>query len=132
MNPILFVFAFLLFFLLTPKVLVCLPRKGSKFVVAGVHALIFALVFILVGHLIWRSTHSIFEGYDKQEYKKKSKDKKNSKDKEQKDKKNSKQKPFLQKPVEKIPQKKQDSNQPQHEKPLVMKSYLLDTTKNYR
>jgi predicted PurR-regulated permease PerM len=127
MNPILFVFAFVLFFLLTPKVLVCLPRKGSKFVVAGVHALIFALVFILVGHLIWRSTHSIFEGYNKDEYKKKSKDKKNSKGK-----KNSTHKPFLQKPVEKIPQKKPDSNQPQDEKPLVMKPYLLDTTKNYR
>jgi hypothetical protein len=62
MNPILFVFAFVLFFLLTPKVLVCLPAKGSKFVVAGVHALIFALIFSLVGHLIWQNTHSMFEG----------------------------------------------------------------------
>ena len=34
-----------LFFVLTPGVLVSLPSKGGKFVVAATHAAIFALVF---------------------------------------------------------------------------------------
>ncbi len=34
-----------LFFVLTPGVLLSLPRGGSKFVVAATHAVVFALVF---------------------------------------------------------------------------------------
>lgn len=48
------IYAFLLFFLLTPGVIITLPPKGSRYVVALVHALIFALIWKLTSHLIWR------------------------------------------------------------------------------
>jgi type IV secretory pathway VirB6-like protein len=57
-----FIYAFVLFFLLTPKVLVSLPAKGSKIMVAAVHALIFALIFVLTNQWVWKNTHSLFEG----------------------------------------------------------------------
>jgi hypothetical protein len=53
MNVIMFIYAFLLFFVLTPGVLVCLPPKGSKMVVAGVHALVFAIVWSLTHKMVW-------------------------------------------------------------------------------
>jgi len=62
MNPVMFIYAFVLFFLLTPKVLVSLPAKGSKIMVAAVHALIFALIFVLTNQWVWKNTHSLFEG----------------------------------------------------------------------
>ncbi len=34
----------ILFFLLTPGILVCLPPKGSKYTVALVHAILFGLI----------------------------------------------------------------------------------------
>ena len=49
MNALMVIYVFLLFLLLTPGFLVSLPTKGSKYVVAGVHAFIFALV--------WKFTH---------------------------------------------------------------------------
>jgi hypothetical protein len=45
MNVVMFVYTFLLFFVLTPGVLLSLPPKGSKLLVAATHALVFALVF---------------------------------------------------------------------------------------
>lgn len=47
MNALLFIYALALFFVLTPNVLVKLPMKGSKYLVAAVHALIFAVVWIV-------------------------------------------------------------------------------------
>jgi len=35
----------ILFFVLTPGILLTVPRKGSKYVVAAVHAIVFALVY---------------------------------------------------------------------------------------
>lgn len=46
MNALLFIYALALFFVLTPNVLVKIPMKGSKYLVAAVHALIFAIVWI--------------------------------------------------------------------------------------
>lgn len=43
-----FLFVAILFFVLTPGVLVTLPPKGSKLVVALVHAIIFAVVLFLI------------------------------------------------------------------------------------
>uniref|UniRef100_A0A6C0JSI1 DUF4405 domain-containing protein n=1 Tax=viral metagenome TaxID=1070528 RepID=A0A6C0JSI1_9ZZZZ len=43
----------LLFFVLVPGVLVSLPPGGSKLVVAGVHAIVFAVVSHLVWHLVF-------------------------------------------------------------------------------
>lgn len=52
MNLVVSLYAALLFFILTPGVLLSLPPKGSKLVVAGVHAVVFALVFCFTQGLI--------------------------------------------------------------------------------
>lgn len=48
-----FIFTALLFFILSPGVLVSLPPKGSKLVVAGVHAIVFALILTLICACFW-------------------------------------------------------------------------------
>jgi hypothetical protein len=52
MNLIVAVYAGLLFFLLTPNVLLRLPKKGSTRMVAFVHAVVFALVLFLTSKLM--------------------------------------------------------------------------------
>ena len=42
-----------LFFLLTPGIVLSLPNGGSKYTVAAVHAVVFALVFHLTHKLAW-------------------------------------------------------------------------------
>jgi hypothetical protein len=64
MSIALFVYAFLLFFVLTPGILLSLPPKGSKIVVALTHAFVFALVWHFTHKLVWRSTQGLFEGMD--------------------------------------------------------------------
>jgi hypothetical protein len=49
-------FSALLFFVLTPGVFLRLPKNGSKFAVAGVHALVFAIIF----HFTHRSVYKMF------------------------------------------------------------------------
>lgn len=46
-------FVAVLFFVLTPGVVLRLPPGGSKLMVAGVHALVFTLVFCLTHKLVW-------------------------------------------------------------------------------
>jgi hypothetical protein len=43
----------LLFFVLTPGILITLPPKGSKVVVAVTHAIVFALLFHLTHKVFW-------------------------------------------------------------------------------
>jgi len=50
-----FSYVVVLFFILTPGVLLSLPPKGGKYLVAFVHALVFAAVF--------HFTHKIFLNY---------------------------------------------------------------------
>jgi hypothetical protein len=65
MGIVMFVYAFLLFFVLTPGILLSLPPKGSKMVVALTHAFVFALVWYFTSKIVWRSTKGLFEGmYD--------------------------------------------------------------------
>lgn len=52
----------LLFFILTPAVLVRLPPKGNKYTVAAFHALVFALVFHFTGKMVWRLSSGM-EGF---------------------------------------------------------------------
>lgn len=52
----------LLFFILTPAVLVRLPPKGNKYTVAAFHALVFALVFHFTGKMVWRLSEGM-EGF---------------------------------------------------------------------
>jgi hypothetical protein len=54
MSLLVSLYAALLFFLLTPAILVSLPPNGSKYIVAAVHALIFALIFHFTHKLVWR------------------------------------------------------------------------------
>lgn len=53
-----------LFFVLTPGVLLSLPPKGGKLVVAATHAVVFALVFHLTHKAIWHLTqqYELFAG----------------------------------------------------------------------
>jgi hypothetical protein len=66
MSILVSLYAAVLFFLLTPAVLLRLPPNGSKFVVAGVHALVFALIFHFTHKIVWRLGARI-EGLDKKE-----------------------------------------------------------------
>jgi hypothetical protein len=50
----------LLFFVLTPSILVSLPPKGNKFTVAAVHAIIFALIF----HFSHKLVHGVLSGFE--------------------------------------------------------------------
>jgi hypothetical protein len=52
-------YAAVLFFVLSPNVLLRLPPKGGKFLVAGVHAIIFALIFYLTHNLVWQMTSNL-------------------------------------------------------------------------
>jgi len=54
MSIFCFIYAAVLFFLLTPSVLLRLPAKGSKYVVAGVHSLVFGIV-LFISHKLFRS-----------------------------------------------------------------------------
>ena len=45
-----------LFFVLTPGVLLRLPPGGSKLVVAATHAVVFALVYHFTHKLVYRAT----------------------------------------------------------------------------
>ena len=54
-HVVLFVYVFLLFFVLTPGVLITLPPKASKMVVAAVHAVVFAIVWALTHKLVWHA-----------------------------------------------------------------------------
>jgi len=62
MNIVFSVFVFVLFFVLTPGVLLRLPSKGSKTTVALVHGLIFAIILAVSGHFFWKYGNRIFEG----------------------------------------------------------------------
>uniref|UniRef100_A0A6C0JIX3 Uncharacterized protein n=1 Tax=viral metagenome TaxID=1070528 RepID=A0A6C0JIX3_9ZZZZ len=55
----------LLFFILTPAVLVRLPPKGNKYTVAAFHALVFALVFHFTGKMVWRLSSGM-EGFQEE------------------------------------------------------------------
>jgi hypothetical protein len=54
MNWAVTFYAAILFFVLTPAVLVRLPPKGGKFTVAAVHAVVFALIFHFTHKFVWQ------------------------------------------------------------------------------
>jgi hypothetical protein len=43
-----FIFAFLLFFILTPGILLSLPPRGSKITVALTHAFVYSLIMTII------------------------------------------------------------------------------------
>jgi hypothetical protein len=54
MSLVVSIYAAVLFFLLTPAILLRLPPGGSKYTVAAVHAIVFALIFHFTNKLVWR------------------------------------------------------------------------------
>lgn len=59
MNIIVSLYAALLFFLLTPSILLRLPPNGSKWTVAAVHGLVFAVVFHFTNRFVWQVSMSL-------------------------------------------------------------------------
>jgi hypothetical protein len=62
MNLIVVAYAAILFFVLTPGILVSLPPKSSKMMVAATHAIIFALVLGFTCKMVWKFSMR-FEGF---------------------------------------------------------------------
>jgi len=62
MSLLVSLYAAILFFVLVPGVLLSIPRRGSKLVVAAVHALVFGLVYHFTNKLVWRLGVSL-EGF---------------------------------------------------------------------
>ena len=62
MSLLVSLYAAILFFVLVPGVLLSIPRKGSKLVVAAVHALVFGLIYHFTHKLVWRLGVSL-EGF---------------------------------------------------------------------
>lgn len=59
MNWAVTVYAAILFFVLSPGILLSLPPKGSKMVVALTHGVVFALVFHFTHKMVWRATANL-------------------------------------------------------------------------
>jgi hypothetical protein len=53
MNWLFSLYVAILFFILTPAVLLRIPKNGSKYTVAAVHAIIFALLLHFTGKWVW-------------------------------------------------------------------------------
>jgi len=62
MNISILFLAALFFFLLTPNVLLRLPKNGNKYTVAAVHAVVFAVTLYL-GHMLMRHMHLMRDGF---------------------------------------------------------------------
>lgn len=62
MNITDLVFSVVLFYALTPGILVTLPKNGSKMTVVAVHALLFALVFYFSNILVGQVSEGFKEG----------------------------------------------------------------------
>jgi len=73
MYLLMILYKLLLFILLTPGVLVTLPSKSSKYIVAATHGAIFIIVYHFTHKLVWQMT----SGYES--FKEAIKDKKNKK-----------------------------------------------------
>jgi len=54
MSVIVSVYAAILFFILTPAILLRLPPNGNKYTVAAVHALVFGIIFYFTHKIVWR------------------------------------------------------------------------------
>lgn len=59
MNWVVTIYSALLFFVLTPGILLSLPPKGKPITVAIVHAIVFAIVWHFTHKLVWRLSNSL-------------------------------------------------------------------------
>ena len=62
MNITVLVFSAVLFFALSPGILVTLPKNGGKMTVAAVHALVFAVVFYFSNKFVGQLSEGFKEG----------------------------------------------------------------------
>lgn len=51
MNKVMIILNMVLFFLLSPGILVTLPSRSSKYIVAGTHAILFGLLAMIIHHI---------------------------------------------------------------------------------
>jgi hypothetical protein len=59
MNLAVAIYSAIVFFILSPGVLLRLPPNGGKMTVAAVHAVVFALVLYFTAGFVWRWSMSI-------------------------------------------------------------------------
>jgi len=59
MNLVVAIYSAILFFILSPGVLLRLPSNGSKLTVAAVHAVVFGAVLYFTCGFVWRMSMSI-------------------------------------------------------------------------
>lgn len=59
MNIIVALYCALLFFILTPNVLLRLPPNGGKLTVAAVHALVFGILIFFTQNIVWRCSMTL-------------------------------------------------------------------------
>lgn len=59
MHWILFFYVAILFFILTPGVLLSLPPRAGKLTVAATHAVVFALVWSLTHKMVWKFSRGL-------------------------------------------------------------------------
>ena len=65
MNIAMAIFFAILFFILSPGILLRLPNKGSKVTVAATHAVIFGILCFFAGKLFWNLSKKLrFEGFE--------------------------------------------------------------------
>ena len=62
MNIIVALYSAILFFILSPNILVRLPPNGSKMTVAMVHAAIFSVVLYFTQKMVWQFSTKMLEG----------------------------------------------------------------------
>ena len=62
-NVWIMLYVAILFFVLTPGVLLSIPSGGSKITAAAVHALVFALVYHFTHKLVWNATKNVRFGH---------------------------------------------------------------------
>jgi len=67
MNLTVAIYSAILFFVLSPGVLLRLPSNGSKFTVAGVHAVVFAVVLYFTAGFVWRWSMSMGHSFHRKE-----------------------------------------------------------------
>jgi len=64
MSVLVIFYTALLFFILSPGVFLRIPKNGDKFTVAGVHAIVFGLIYGLTHKFVWKlGTRLRLEGF---------------------------------------------------------------------
>jgi hypothetical protein len=57
MDVVIFLYSALLFFVLTPGIVISIPPNGNKRVVAAVHAVVFSVIWGISQPFIWKAFH---------------------------------------------------------------------------